>query len=467
MAKSLIRKNQLHPDIGDLVTGYGSSIFVKSGDFNQLSQNLLNIVELNRSITVLTTGNQTISGVKNFTTRPTVSGTGVLLIGEIPALPQTIVQTTGNQTISGLKNFTTRPTINGSGVFLQGENLPYAYILIQNNSNLSAGLKYAVDTSSQSFTVNLPQNPTTGDNISIFDYNETFDINNLIISGAGQKIENVNQNLICDVKGSAFDLIYSNINKGWQIVPQYASVVPIQLIPSVNSGPVGATGPVGIIGPTGATGPVGPSPSVAPLLFLRINGTDELFNSDNAKNYKIPWNEILWFDSDLATVGPPVNPLTTVTYLPGSKNICITKPGLYSIDARFACYDLLDSTDFLRIRLRSYTAEYLGGLTQASNIPDPVAGESNFGIPLIFSSFAQGPIGTTQNGEAMAAGFTTFRVTQSQIPLFLFADFLHVGALWTNPVSPFNQIPQSYPVFDNFYGTRPFLVLSLLSDEII
>jgi hypothetical protein len=56
---------------------------------------------------VYTTGDQTISGVKTFATRPTVNGTGVLLSGEggTPVLPNTIVYTTGDQTISGTKNF--------------------------------------------------------------------------------------------------------------------------------------------------------------------------------------------------------------------------------------------------------------------------------------------------------------------------------------------------------------------------
>ena len=56
---------------------------------------------------VYNTGNQTISGIKTFASRPTVNGTGVLLIGEVAnvTLPATIVYTTGNQTISGVKNF--------------------------------------------------------------------------------------------------------------------------------------------------------------------------------------------------------------------------------------------------------------------------------------------------------------------------------------------------------------------------
>ena len=72
---------------------------------------------------VYTTGNQDISGVKNFYSRPTVNGSGVLLIGETGSvvLPNTLVYTTGDQTINGLKDFTTRPTVNTIPVLLSGE----------------------------------------------------------------------------------------------------------------------------------------------------------------------------------------------------------------------------------------------------------------------------------------------------------------------------------------------------------
>jgi hypothetical protein len=75
---------------------------------------------------VYNTGDQNISGAKNFYTRPTVNGTGVLLIGEASnaTLPNTIVYTTGNQNIDGLKNFTTIPTVNGTGVLLAGSPIP-------------------------------------------------------------------------------------------------------------------------------------------------------------------------------------------------------------------------------------------------------------------------------------------------------------------------------------------------------
>jgi len=79
MSRSLIRKNQLHPDIADLVGQYGSGFFVTSGDL----ANYQFTVELNGANVLYTTGDQTISGTKNFIFRPTVNGTGILLSGEI------------------------------------------------------------------------------------------------------------------------------------------------------------------------------------------------------------------------------------------------------------------------------------------------------------------------------------------------------------------------------------------------
>jgi hypothetical protein len=46
---------------------------------------------------------QTITGIKNFKSRPTVNGTGVMLNGEAAQLPTTLVYTTGNQFIEGNK----------------------------------------------------------------------------------------------------------------------------------------------------------------------------------------------------------------------------------------------------------------------------------------------------------------------------------------------------------------------------
>jgi len=107
---------------------------------------------------VLTTGNQSISGVKTFASRPTVNGTGVLLSGEAASLPTTIVYTTGNQTVSGTKSFSgvvninsgtflTRPTVNGTGVLLSGEaaSLPTTIVYTTGNQAISGNKDFYGD----------------------------------------------------------------------------------------------------------------------------------------------------------------------------------------------------------------------------------------------------------------------------------------------------------------------------------
>jgi|694.fasta_scaffold72893_3 hypothetical protein len=101
MSKSLIRKNQLHPDIADLVSGFGTNFFISSG-------------QVNLDTIVHTTGQQTIDGTKSFISRPFVNGTGVLLQGEATkGIIENVVYTTGNQTINGVKSFTSLPNVNG------------------------------------------------------------------------------------------------------------------------------------------------------------------------------------------------------------------------------------------------------------------------------------------------------------------------------------------------------------------
>jgi hypothetical protein len=117
MSKSLIRKNQLHPDINDLVGQYGSGYFTSINNLITTGQVLQN--QLNTAVYI--TGSQTVGGIKNFSSRLSVNGTGVLLSGEAAQLPSTLLYTTGNQTISGNKNFIIRPTFSGLNLITTGD----------------------------------------------------------------------------------------------------------------------------------------------------------------------------------------------------------------------------------------------------------------------------------------------------------------------------------------------------------
>lgn len=136
MNKSLIRKNQLHPDISDLVGQYGSGYFISSNQSSALSG------------IVYITGDQTIDGVKTFNSNITIFGTNSVgnikivedylggEIGILSDLDEAIAIKMGDGTyqygggnfgeaplsiLNGVVNFTNRPNVNGTGVLLQGE----------------------------------------------------------------------------------------------------------------------------------------------------------------------------------------------------------------------------------------------------------------------------------------------------------------------------------------------------------
>jgi hypothetical protein len=110
-----IRVKQI--DQPELTGFFVDSISSQSG----LLINIASGVVSNQAVSL--TGDQTISGLKNFSFRPNVNGTGILLSGEAGSmlLPTTVLYTSGNQTISGEKTFKTRPTVNGSGIALSND----------------------------------------------------------------------------------------------------------------------------------------------------------------------------------------------------------------------------------------------------------------------------------------------------------------------------------------------------------
>jgi hypothetical protein len=74
-----------------------------------------------------------LSGQAVFDQRPIVSGKSVLIEGDIQG--GGLVSTTGDQNISGLKNFATIPQVNGTGVLLFGQASPSPIEIFGNGSS--------------------------------------------------------------------------------------------------------------------------------------------------------------------------------------------------------------------------------------------------------------------------------------------------------------------------------------------
>lgn len=173
---------------------------------------------------VSASGNQTITGIKDFVSRPTVNGAIVLVTGDsVNAVVANGVYTTGNQDISGAKNFFTRPTVNGTGVLLSGEgggggsSADNYSVYITGSYTASAGQRIQADTSGSAFTLTLMTTPSTGDTIYVVDPRSTWGVNNLTISGAGNRIFGDTGNLICDLSGQSITLVYVNTGIGYNV----------------------------------------------------------------------------------------------------------------------------------------------------------------------------------------------------------------------------------------------------------
>ena len=97
------------------------------------------------------------------------------------------------------------------------------YEVVSSASTLEAADLIAADTSGGAFTLTLPANPNNGDAVDIFDFSETFDTNPLTIARNGQPIESLNEDLIANVEGAYFTLIYTGSTRGWQVLPRYGT----------------------------------------------------------------------------------------------------------------------------------------------------------------------------------------------------------------------------------------------------
>lgn len=145
----------------------------------------------------------------------------------------------GNQyQVNNKVDFTIRPTVNGTGVLLSGEatnggTANFRYAPSNGIINLLSNNRYSVNTVSGSSTGILPQNPEAGDEIELYDIGGAWNTNPLIIDNNGNYIEQKLEQLECNVRNGLIKLIYTPQNNvGWKIYPMPIHSVP-SLIPPV------------------------------------------------------------------------------------------------------------------------------------------------------------------------------------------------------------------------------------------
>jgi len=85
------------------------------------------------------------------------------------------------------------------------------------NFTASNGDRLLLDSSVAGFMVTMPGSPLMGDTVSFIDAAGGCELNNVTISGSGEKIMGSSQNFIIEENNASFDLIYYNSTYGWRL----------------------------------------------------------------------------------------------------------------------------------------------------------------------------------------------------------------------------------------------------------
>ena len=81
-----------------------------------------------------------------------------------------------------------------------------------------SGEGYFCNTTSGAFTVTLPSSPSAGDIVSVADYANTFDTDNLTLGRNSSNIEGAASDLVINNEGESITLVYADATKGWIVV---------------------------------------------------------------------------------------------------------------------------------------------------------------------------------------------------------------------------------------------------------
>lgn len=204
------------------------------------------------------------------------------------------------------------------------------------------------------------------------------------------------------------------------------------------TGTTGATGPAG--GPTGVTGATGGS---KPYICMETNGVIALSNTVNFQDNVILWNSIKFENTEnIIGTTPLVRVITPEFSLNVASCFKTSQQGLYTIELKYASYDMLNTSNFMRIRLYKH-----------SNIIPPLADQGFLNGTTLIGTLDQGFIDTFENGFACKQGKLTFIWYTNE---YIAATVYHTGAVGPNS--------RGFPVTNNDFGTQPYIFIRRIDD---
>lgn len=149
-----------------------------------------------------------------------LAGLTSLRLGSIGAqLGETINEFSSDATMSGNSNVAV-PTEYAVKTYVDTAIAGVGGTWVVKTSNYTAARNDNLfcDTSSGTFTVTLPANPSVNNRVSIADFAGSFATFNLVVSGNGQPIMGLLENFELDVQNASVVFTYSGATYGWRLV---------------------------------------------------------------------------------------------------------------------------------------------------------------------------------------------------------------------------------------------------------
>ena len=181
------------------------------------------IVTLNPVTNNTTTSSYLPSDLGSITT----SGSGTYSLGSVTDSSSAdnagFNELSANEFTLGDQSFPSSDGTNGQVITTDGNgNLSWVTSATSNswveksaNYTATSGDKIIVNSTSSAITITLPANPTFGDEISIIDGSSNASNNNITVDRNTRNIDGESEDMILDVDGAAFNIVYYNPTRGW------------------------------------------------------------------------------------------------------------------------------------------------------------------------------------------------------------------------------------------------------------
>jgi len=95
-----------------------------------------------------------------------------------------------------------------------------AWEVISGADTATSGEGFLIDSSGGVVTLTLPSTPSEGDTVAVCDYTNSATTNAITVGRNSSNIEGVAADLVIDVDGAGFTLVYSDATRGWVIVTE-------------------------------------------------------------------------------------------------------------------------------------------------------------------------------------------------------------------------------------------------------